>query len=297
MLKNRKFTVNLIIFFIYTTSAGVNSQEHVHTKHEKNAFDVEREKIIDRIKQRWTDQIERSGDDRDTRELDLTGKNGEIVIHGGYATTSMKNPLVSDKCRAESLAKAVLNLQREKDLTQDQAFEKAEEHLRSQQEKFSKGITFSNWIKHIAACKAFCNVTIVNLLQCHIESVSKHPNEIVLFDFDSYSIKPEFDSNNISRFANDIVNNPSKSILLLARASQAGTAGKDYNRRLSQLRGSAVKKAFLSRKVPHDRIKVQHLGNEEPQLNEWMAELYGLQHVYQHVGATAMNQSVLMVLY
>ncbi len=297
MLKNRKLSVNFFIFLLYTVATVVNSQEQVHPEHGKNAFDVEREKIIDKIKQRWSDQIEHSGDNRDTRELDLTGKNGEIVIHGGYAATSMKNPMVSEKCRTESLVKAVLNLQHEKDFSHDQAFEKAEEHIRSQQEDFSKGITFSNWIKHIAACKAFCNVAILNLLQCHIESVSKHPNEIVLFDFDNYSIKPEFDNNHISRFANDIVNDPSKSILLLARASQAGTAGTEYNRKLSILRGNAVKRAFLSRKVPHDRIKVQHLGNEQPQLNEWMVELYGLLDVYQRVGATAINQSVLMVLY
>lgn len=297
MLNNRRNFIELFTLLLLTIATVANSQEQGHSEHSKNAFDIAREKIINKIKQRWSGQIERLADVHETRELDLTGNNGEIVIHGGFATTSMKNPMVSEKCRTESLAKAVLHWQHEEGFTDDQAFEVAEGHLRSQQEDIRKGITFTDWIKHIAACKVFCNVAVLNLLQCHVESVSKHPHDIVLFDFDSYLVKTEFENNIISRFAKEILNDPSKNILLLARASQAGTAGKDYNRKLSLLRGNAVHSALVSKRVPQEQIMVQHLGNEEPQLNEWIAELYGITDVYQQVGATAINQSVLMVLY
>jgi outer membrane protein OmpA-like peptidoglycan-associated protein len=111
--------------------------------------------------------------------------------------------------------------------------------------------------------------------------VSRHPHEIVLFDFDSYSIKFKSESEKLSRFASEVLKDPSKNILLLGRASLAGAAGIEYNRDLSLRRVVAVRKALLGKNVPQKRIRMLHLGNEEPQLNEWIAEMYGMKDIYR----------------
>ena len=274
-----------------------SSEEKLHAGHDMASYSTEREKILNKIKKRWSDQIEHGGNIADKRKINLMSKNDEIVIHGGYVATNVENPMISENCRTESLVAAVQHWQHEEHLSPEDAFEKSEKHLRSQQEEFSRGITFTQWLKHIAACKLFCNVAVLRLLQCHIESVARHPHDIVLFDFDSHTVAPTSEQDKISRFAAEIDNNPGKNILLLARASQAGTAGKNYNRHLSLLRGQAVQQVLLTKRVPADKIKVQHLGNEEPQLNQWIARLYGMQDIYQQVGPTAINQSVMLVLY
>ena len=101
----------------------------------------------------------------------------------------------------------------------------------------------------------------------------------------------------MSRFASEIFKDPSKNILLLGRASLAGTAGIEYNRELSLRRVVAVRKALLGENVPQKRIRMLHLGNEEPQLNGWIAEMYGMKDIYLRVGKIGINQSVVMVLY
>lgn len=296
--RNLKLLPLIAAFFLLCFAVlDVHAQEGTTERHAKADYDQERLKILDKIRKRWSTQIEKASSEQNTKKLDLRSADGEIVIHGGYEATSILNPMVTEKCRMESLAESVMTLSHDKNLSFEAAFNKAENHIHDRQEKAGNGILFTKWIEHVAECKSFCNIAVMDLLQCHIESVATHKHDIVLFNFDSDRVIDDYLHGNVSDFARDIKGSSEKSILILARSSQAGGAGKGYNRDLSIRRGEAVKSALMAKNVPDNKITVKYLGNEAPQLNEWIAGIYGLDNEFKESGEIGINQSVVMVLY
>ena len=263
--------------------------------HDKALFENQKARILSKIRQDWSDQIQQAHTLEDSTKANLTGSDGQIVIHGGYTVTHPDNPLIDQGCRTESLAEALMHLKTAKNVDEDQAFAMADRHIREEQKKYNKGATFSDWLKHVAECKDFCNVAVLRLLQCHVEAVAKHDRSLVLFDFNSALLDTGEDDNKIQAVVNKLQQDGERQVLLIGRASRTGNA--IYNRQLSQSRVDAVRQQLEARAISASRIKLQALGYEEPQLNQWISQVYGISDIYSQLGDKGINQSVLVVLY
>lgn len=260
-------------------------------------FDSARSRLLARIKDRWSDQIQRSTQVRDATPLDLRGADGSPAVHGGYVATAPKNPLIDESCRLESLADAVAHWGHAHGVSEDEAFANRDAHIRELQGTLSAGPTFSAWIAHVATCKDFCLIAVRDLLACHVQAVAAHPHALVYFGVDSDRIEPGSGSAPIDSFVARLRDAPGKRILLIGRASRLGLAGPAYNRALSQRRTDAVREALAARGVAAGRIQMLSIGYEEPQLTESIAEIYRITDDYRRIGESGINQSVVMVLY
>ena len=260
-------------------------------------FDAARARLLARIKDRWSDQIKGSTAIRDEQPVQLAGADGAPAVHGGYVATSPRNPLIDERCRAESLADAVAHWGQAHQVSDDAAFADREAHLRDLQGQFAQGGSFSAWISHVANCKDFCLIAGRDLLACHVQAVAALPHALVFFGRDSDRIDPGSGSAVLDDFARRLSEAAGQRVLLVGRASRVGPAGPAYNRQLSQRRTQAVAAALGARGVPADRIQLQSIGYEEPQITQEIADLYGIGAEFQRLGEAAINQSVVMVLY
>ena len=263
----------------------------------QTSFDSSRAQLLARIKDRWSDQIEQSTKVRDNQPLDLIGADGTPAVHGGYAVTSPRNPLIDENCRVESLASALTHWGHVHHATDEEAFNSREAHIRDLQKQLAAGPTFSAWIAHIAKCKDFCQISVKDLLLCHIQSVSSRPHTLVYFGLGRDRVDPGPAVDSINSFTEGWRAAPDHRILLIGRSSRLGSAGPVFNRALSQRRTQAVRDALVASGVPQDRIQVQSIGYEEPQLTQSVAEVYGITDEFSRLGESGANQSVVMVLY
>jgi hypothetical protein len=298
----RRYTVVLVLLAVATLSlqcAATDSPADpaAAPAAERAEFDAARARLLARIKDRWSDQIKGSTAIRDEQPVQLAGADGVPAVHGGYAATSPRNPLIDERCRAESLADAVTHWGQVHGVSDDAAFADREAHLRDLQGQFAQGGSFSAWISHVANCKDFCLIAVRDLLACHVQAVAALPHALVFFGRDSDRIDLGSGAAVLDGFARRLGEAPGKRVLLIGRASRVGPAGPAYNRQLSQRRTQAVAAALGARGVPADRIQLQSIGYEEPQITQEIADLYGIGAEFQRLGEAAINQSVVMVLY
>jgi outer membrane protein OmpA-like peptidoglycan-associated protein len=261
------------------------------------SFDDTRARLLARIKERWSDQIQRSTTVQDEAPIDVAGADGTPTVHGGYVATSPRNPLIDEGCRAESLADAVAHWGKAQQVSEDEAFTNRENHIRDLQGELASGSTFSAWIGHVAKCKDFCLIAVRDLLACHVKAVASLPHALVYFATDSDRVQPGPHSTALDDFATRLNGSPAINVLLIGRASRIGAAGPSYNRALSQRRAQSVADALAARGVPSGRIQVQAIGYEEPQITDAIAEIYGISDDFRRLGEDAINQSVVMVIY
>ncbi|HEX7891231.1 MAG TPA: peptidoglycan-associated lipoprotein Pal [Ramlibacter sp.] len=84
---------------------------------------------------------------------------------------------------------------------------------------------------------------------------------IVYFDYDSYSIKPEFQSL-LESHARWLRANGSRNIVIEGHTDERG--GREYNLALGQRRSEAVRRALGVLGVPEARIEAVSFGKEKP---------------------------------
>ncbi|MDR6535558.1 peptidoglycan-associated lipoprotein Pal [Variovorax soli] len=84
---------------------------------------------------------------------------------------------------------------------------------------------------------------------------------IVYFDFDSYTIKPEFQSL-IDGHARFLKANPQRRVSIEGHTDERG--GREYNLALGQKRSEAVRRALVLLGVPDSQIEAVSFGKEKP---------------------------------
>lgn len=83
----------------------------------------------------------------------------------------------------------------------------------------------------------------------------------VYFDFDSYTVKPEF-IGVIERHARNMIANPSETVQVQGNTDSRGS--REYNLALGQKRSEAVKQRLQLFGVPASRIEAVSFGSEKP---------------------------------
>jgi peptidoglycan-associated lipoprotein len=83
----------------------------------------------------------------------------------------------------------------------------------------------------------------------------------VYFDFDSYSVKPEYQTL-LQAHANYLKSHPQRHILIQGNTDERGTS--EYNLALGQKRAEAVKSGLETMGVPDSQIEAVSLGKEKP---------------------------------
>src|ERR1017187_7914164 len=89
-------------------------------------------------------------------------------------------------------------------------------------------------------------------------------NESVYFDYNEYSLKPEF-RDIIEKQAASFKNRKTSTLNLEGNADERGSAA--YNLALGEKRATAVKKVLVTLGVPASKIKVVSYGNTKPKLD------------------------------
>jgi peptidoglycan-associated lipoprotein len=84
---------------------------------------------------------------------------------------------------------------------------------------------------------------------------------VVYFDYDSYVVKPEFQSV-IEAHARFLRANPSRNVVIEGHTDERG--GREYNLALGQRRSEAVRRALGLLGVPDARIEAVSFGKEKP---------------------------------
>lgn len=224
---------------------------------------------------------------------------GTEPIQGGWydtlIVTKSDNPLLERGCQRDALQGAVDRLAEAKHLDHHQAIIAAQEHMSQRQAFLTKnGISYAGYLKEVAKCRDFCAPLVASLIQCHILAVSKHPHGIVLFPYDSFEVDRRYIGGMLNT-VKDRLQDPGLEVLLIGRASNIGDL--HYNRRLSGQRALAVSDQLQEKGVPPERIKVMWFGWEPPQIDERVAQEYGIEDLYNNIGNHGLNQSVVIVLY
>jgi peptidoglycan-associated lipoprotein len=94
--------------------------------------------------------------------------------------------------------------------------------------------------------------------------IQKLHNESVYFDYNEYSLKPEF-RGLIEKQAASFKNRKTSTLNLEGNADERGSAA--YNLALGEKRATAVKKVLVTLGVPASKIKVVSYGNTKPKLD------------------------------
>jgi len=88
-------------------------------------------------------------------------------------------------------------------------------------------------------------------------------SRLVYFDFDSYVIKPEFQSL-LEAHARFLKANPSRKVSIEGHTDERG--GREYNLALGQKRAEAVRRALALLGVPDSQMEAVSFGKEKPAL-------------------------------
>lgn len=83
----------------------------------------------------------------------------------------------------------------------------------------------------------------------------------VYFDFDSYSVKPEYQGM-LNEHAKYLQGNRSRRILIQGNTDERGTS--EYNLALGQKRAEAVRRSLATMGVPETQMEAVSLGKEKP---------------------------------
>ena len=83
----------------------------------------------------------------------------------------------------------------------------------------------------------------------------------IYFDFDEYTIKPQY-QNMLQAGAAFLKQNPQQKIMIQGNTDDRGTA--EYNLALGQRRSDAVRKALATLGVPDSQMEAVSLGKEKP---------------------------------
>ncbi|ALD89816.1 peptidoglycan-associated lipoprotein Pal [Cupriavidus gilardii] len=83
----------------------------------------------------------------------------------------------------------------------------------------------------------------------------------VYFDFDSYSVKPEYQGM-LNEHAKYLQGNRSRRILIQGNTDERGTS--EYNLALGQKRAEAVRRSLATMGVPESQMEAVSLGKEKP---------------------------------
>jgi len=83
----------------------------------------------------------------------------------------------------------------------------------------------------------------------------------VYFDFDSYSVKPDYQSM-LNAHAQYLGTNKGRKILIQGNTDERGTS--EYNLALGQKRAEAVRRSLASMGVPDSQMEAVSLGKEKP---------------------------------
>ena len=94
--------------------------------------------------------------------------------------------------------------------------------------------------------------------------IQKLHNESVYFDYNEYSLKPEF-RDVIEKQAANFKNGKKSTLNLEGNADERGSAA--YNLALGEKRATAVKKVLVTLGIPVSKIKVVSYGNTKPKLD------------------------------
>lgn len=216
------------------------------------------------------------GDDPEGREVahSLFGENPLL---------SERNPLLSNQEREQWLAVAIKNVGQEMAL----------QHLREEARRLAEGeVDRAQWYAHVAECEKVCNQIVSGLLHSHVRRVRELPHRLVLFANDQAGLSREA-RGELEAFLTEVEAQGevrSHEVLLIGRASRSGA--KEYNRRLSERRVSAVRAELGRRGWGDGRIHGFGLGYEPPQITEEIARLYGID---PSLSDAQRNQSVLVV--
>ncbi len=229
--------------------------------------------------------------------------NRTLILDGGGSwdgnqATSNNNPTLTTECHEGAMQQALETMMTNMDLDHDHAVEKIEGHIRERQAFEKSGITYGDYIAHVAECKNLCNVVVTELVGCHIRAVANFGPELVVFDINKHSVNPnDYRSNEAIRsIARRLKDEPAKNVLLIGRGSRTGDIG--YNRRLSGLRAASIgNRLSIDHSVNTSRIKPLAFGYEPPQITAEIAQAYDMHDLYRQEGDHRANQSVLMVVY
>ncbi len=229
-------------------------------------------------------------------EVKFSGPAERPELYEVLTLTKRSNPLLTENCRKEAANIAVSALAEAKDLQEIEAVHMAAQHVSEKQAFVTEnGISYADYFKHIIECKEFCRPLVAHLISCHVLAVANHEHGIVLFDYDSDHIKSDYASGLIEEIAQRLGRDPGLRVLVVGRASRTGKLR--YNRALSGRRALAVEDQLVAKGIGPARIRSMWFGWEEPQINEWIAEEYGLEREFREYDQLQMNQSVVMVLY
>lgn len=217
----------------------------------------------------------------------------------GLKVTESKNPMLESGCikqATEFAVKAIGRFEGHGEDERNEAVRAAAKHMAEHQEFIKNNkISYSEYMKEISECKEFCGPLVANLIKCHVLSVARKEHDIILFNLDSDYVASEYADGVINEIAGKIRRSPGKKVALYGRASLTGNLL--YNRSLAQRRALAVKDYLLKKGVPASNIEALWFGWEPPQISHWIADEYGLKHIYREKGEKKINQSVMAVLY
>ncbi len=227
------------------------------------------------------------------------GEEKAKSMYGNNPVTSPENPLLTDEDRARALEKGA-------------QIAGGEEELKTHIAEHMKGMcgnkpTLAQWYREIAKCNLkVCPVIVGAMINAHIEHVSQLPHDIILFDFDSYTLRPEGE-----RLLEEVgiklvgARYADKKVVLVGRASRIG--GMVYNRGLSRKRADMVKDKLLRLGIAPNDITIIWLGWEPPQLTTEILDKYGLAESLLKaekygvhaslIDPYAINQSTMVVIY
>ncbi|MDK2797977.1 MAG: peptidoglycan-associated lipoprotein [Tepidiphilus sp.] len=93
----------------------------------------------------------------------------------------------------------------------------------------------------------------------------------IYFDFDSYVVKPEFQSL-VQTHGRFLAQNPDLKVLIQGNADERGS--REYNLALGQKRAEAVKNALVTFGAREDQVEAVSLGEEKPVCTEKTEECY-----------------------
>ncbi len=211
--------------------------------------------------------------------------------------TRAENPLLEEECKKEALQLSVERFGKLQGLPDERAAVRAAaEHIRRHQDfVHSHGISYSDYLREISECRAFCAPVVASLIQCQVLSVSRSPHGIVLFGLGSDRVDPRYREGVLANLATQLRKDPERKAALIGRASRIGDLR--HNRRVSARRALAVRDGLIELGVEPERVETLWFGWEPPQISAWVADEYGLRDLYESEGELGINQSVMAVVY